>query len=102
LIERELFLAIGGFDVAFRPRVHTELLLRLNAVRSMLGVSETTYRLHKHRGSRVSTNPAVRLESLDQLKPKHGAMLREHPLGHAMAGRLALSASYIGHLTIGE
>jgi len=83
LIERELFLAIGGFDVTFRSRVHTELFLRLNAVCSILGVPETTYRLHRHSGSRVSTNSTLRLKSFDQLEVKHAATLREHPRGHA-------------------
>lgn len=84
LIERLVFLAIGGFDVAFRSRVHTELFLRLNAACSILGVPVTTYRLHRHSGSRVSTNLTLRLESLSQLEAKHEATLRAHPLGHAI------------------
>jgi hypothetical protein len=83
VIERTLFLSLEGFDEAFASRVHTELFLRLNPACSILGVPETTYRLHRHGGSRVSTDRTLRLESFRKLETKHRAVLHAHPVGYA-------------------
>lgn len=79
VVERSLFLKIGGYDEAFQSRVHTELFLRLNPVCSILGIPNTTYRLMAHDGPRISRNPALRQVSFNQLVQKHRQIFLEHP-----------------------
>jgi glycosyltransferase involved in cell wall biosynthesis len=77
--ERDLLVAIGGWDEAFASRVHTELFLRLNPVCSLLGVARVTYRRHRHDGPQVSTDPARRIRSQRQLEAKHAAAIAVRP-----------------------
>jgi cellulose synthase/poly-beta-1,6-N-acetylglucosamine synthase-like glycosyltransferase len=79
MVEREVILKIGGWDEAFRSRVHTELFLRLNPVCSILGLPTITYQLYTHSNARVSTNPVLRQESFKQLIEKHQAIFKAHP-----------------------
>lgn len=83
VLPRELLLEIGGFDEAFRSRVHSEFFLRLNPVCSILGLTEPTYRLLQHPGERLSRDPRLRQRSFGQLLRKHGALLEAHPRGFA-------------------
>lgn len=82
-VEREVLLAIGGFDEAFRSRAPSEMFLRLNPVCSLLGLREVTYRQFRHRGARVSTDRRLRRASFAQLVAKHEAVFRAHPRGFA-------------------
>ena len=79
VVERDVFLGIGGYDEAFQSRVHTELFLRLNPVCSILGVPIVTYRLVCHDGPRISRNPTLRQVSFDSLVDKHRQVFEAHP-----------------------
>lgn len=79
VVERDVFLEIGGYDETFQSRVHTELFLRLNPVCSLLGIPIVTYRLVYHDGPRISRNAALRQVSFNQLLDKHRAMFEAHP-----------------------
>ncbi|MBD2256135.1 glycosyltransferase [Pseudanabaena sp. FACHB-2040] len=79
VVERELFLSIGGYDETFQSRVHTELFLRLNPVCSIVGLPTVTYQLIAHEGPRISYNPALRQVSFRHLISKHQAIFRAHP-----------------------
>lgn len=83
VVEREVFLSIGGFDESFCSRVHTELFLRLNRVCSLLGIPEVTYQLSVHEGPRVSRNPVLRQTSFEQLISKHQEAFETHPKAFA-------------------
>jgi glycosyltransferase involved in cell wall biosynthesis len=80
VVERDVLLGLGGWDEAFRSRVHTELFLRLNRACSLLGVPEVTYRLLEHGGDRVSKNPQLRQDSFSQLVDKHAQAFAAHPV----------------------
>ena len=79
VIERQVLLDIGGFDETFTSRVHTELFLRLNAVCSLVGLSEVTYRLHAHDGPRVSSSLQRRQQNFHRLIKKHHALFSSYP-----------------------
>jgi Glycosyl transferase family 2 len=79
VVEREIILQLGGWDEAFRSRVHTELFLRLNPVCSIVGLPVVTYQLYEHPGARVSRNSSLRQESFQRLINKHEAIFRAHP-----------------------
>lgn len=79
VVEREVLRQIGGWDEAFRSRVHSELFLRLNPVCSILGLPVVTYQLYNHEGERVSRNPMLRQESFERLVNKHQALFLAHP-----------------------
>jgi len=81
--ERAVLLAVGGYDEAFPSRVSSELMLRLNPACSLQGVREAGYRLHRHDGPRVSTDPELRAASFRRLEDKHAAALAARPRGHA-------------------
>lgn len=83
VVDRDLFLGLGGFDESFRSRTQTELFLRLNAVSSLEGIQEITYRLTIHDGPRISRTPQLRQESFTKLLTKYAAILAEHPAGFA-------------------
>lgn len=79
VVERELFLEIGGYDESFSSRVHTEMFLRLNPVCSILGLPTVTYRLFIHDGPRISRNPSLRQVSFNHLVQKHASIFKAHP-----------------------
>jgi len=83
VVDRELVLRLGGFDPAFRSRVHSELFLRLNPACSLQGVPVVTYRLRAHAGPRVSADPGLRQASFDQLVAKHRDAFAAHPDAYA-------------------
>jgi hypothetical protein len=83
VVDRELVLGLGGFDPAFRSRVHSELFLRLNPACSLQGVPVVTYRLRAHAGARVSGNPALRQASFAQLVARHRDAFAAHPDAYA-------------------
>ena len=78
VVEREVLLAMGGFDPSFTSRVHTELFLRLNPVCSLWGIPEVTYHLSAHGGGRVSSNPRQRQQNFERLLAKHQALFASH------------------------
>jgi len=79
VVERDVFLQIGGYDESFQSRVHTELFLRLNPVCSILGLPVVAYQLMTHDGPRISQNPSLRQVSFNQLVRKHRQIFVEHP-----------------------
>lgn len=83
VVDRGLIVELGGFDPAFRSRVHSELFLRLNPVCSLVGVPLVTYRLRAHSGPRVSTDPGLRQRSFAQLVARHRQAFEAHPEAYA-------------------
>ncbi|MBW4557397.1 MAG: glycosyltransferase [Trichormus sp. ATA11-4-KO1] len=83
VVEREVFLEIGGYDESFTSRVHTEMFLRLNPVCSILGLPTVTYRLYVHDGPRISRDPSLRQVNFDRLIQKHKSLLLQHPQAFA-------------------
>lgn len=83
LIERELLLALGGYDESFRSREHTEFFLRLNPVCSILGVPVVTYRQTAHPEARLSRTSHLRQKDFYRLLNKHKPLLLNHPKGFA-------------------
>lgn len=83
VVERDLVLQIGGWDEAFRSRVHSELFLRLNPVCTLIGLPTVTYHLLSHSESRVSSNQNLRQKSFNQLVHKHRVAFQAHPQGFA-------------------
>lgn len=78
VIERDVFLDMGGFDPSFTSRIHTELFLRLNPVCSLWGIPEVTYHLSAHAGGRVSSNPQRRQRNYERLLTKHRDLFASH------------------------
>ncbi|MBE9198291.1 MULTISPECIES: glycosyltransferase family 2 protein [unclassified Nodularia (in: cyanobacteria)] len=83
VVEREIFLSIGGYDESFTSRVHTEMFLRLNPVCSILGLSTVNYRLYVHDGPRISRDPSLRQVNFERLIYKHKSLLLQHPKAFA-------------------
>lgn len=83
VIEKEVFLAVGGFDESFTSRETTELFLRLNPVCSILGIPQITYRLIKHQGFQLSSDSTQRQTSFDRLVKKHQKTFQAYPKGFA-------------------
>ena len=79
IVERDVLQGIGGWDPAFRSRVHSELFLRLNPECSILGLPRVTYRLSAHRGPRVSRDRTLRQESYQRMVAKHRLAFAAHP-----------------------
>jgi len=75
VIEREVMLALGGFDEAFRARVHSELFLRLNPACSILGVDRPGYRFYRHDEGSVTGDMTLRAATLEALIEKHRPVL---------------------------
>lgn len=79
VIERQVLLGIGGFDESFTSRVHTELFLRLNPICSLVGLPIITYRLHAHKGPRVSSSLERRQQNFYRLLEKHQGIFSKYP-----------------------
>lgn len=79
VVERKLIEQIGGWDEAFRSRVHSELFLRLNPACSIIGLPIVTYQLSAHEGVRVSRDVQLRQESFERLLNKHQNLFEAHP-----------------------
>ena len=83
VVEVEVLRSIGGWDEAFRSRVHTELFLRLNPACSILGIPTVTYEHRTHTGDRITADPVRREQSMLQLLDKHRAAFAAHRQAHA-------------------
>lgn len=79
VVERETIRQIGGWDEAFRSRVHSELFLRLNPICSLVGIETITYQLYAHENARVSRDRLLRQESFNCLVNKHENIFEAHP-----------------------
>ncbi|MGP1385609.1 MAG: glycosyltransferase family 2 protein [Thainema sp.] len=79
VVERELVLKIGGWDEAFRSRVHSEFFLRLNPECTLIGLPKVAYQLLVHSGTRVSGSLNLRQDSFNQLVQKHRYAFESHP-----------------------
>lgn len=79
MVEREVLLAIGGYDESFSSREHTEMFLRLNPVCSILGLPVVTYRQLQHSGFRLSRDRDRRQVDFNRLVRKHEALFKTHP-----------------------
>ena len=78
VVDRQVLLAIGGFDPSFTAFTYTELFLRLNSVCSILGLPVVTYRQFLHTGSRISNDTARRQFNLKRLMSKHESVFNAH------------------------
>jgi glycosyltransferase involved in cell wall biosynthesis len=79
----ELLRDLGGFDENFITRELSDLLLRLNAVCSILGIPNTTYRLSREPGHHTSRKASNLVDGAERLMRKHRDLLATHPRGHA-------------------
>ncbi|MGF1542581.1 MAG: glycosyltransferase family 2 protein [Pleurocapsa sp.] len=79
VVEKEVLLAIGGFDESLPSRIHTDLFLRLNPVCSILGVSQIGYRLYKHNNWQISSDPTRRQVGFNRIIEKHHKTFQAHP-----------------------
>jgi len=79
VVEREVFLSIGGCDTAFRSRVPSEMFLRLNLACSLKGIPQITYRLTQHAGPRITRDRSQRQVGFWQLINKHRALFEAYP-----------------------
>ena len=83
VVEREVLLAIGGFDPDFGSRQQSDLFLRLNPVCSLVGLDTVTTRVDREPRPRLSRQGERSNAGVRQLVEKHRALLAEHPRGHA-------------------
>ena len=79
VVERDVFLSIGGCDTTFRSRVPSELFLRLNLACSLKGIPQITYRLTQHTGPRITRDRAQRQIGFYKLVNKHRALFETYP-----------------------
>ncbi len=83
IVEKEVLLSIGGFDESLPSRIHTDLFLRLNLVCSLLGIERVGYRLRKHDGFQISSDPTRRQAGFDRIIEKHQELFQAHPKMYA-------------------
>lgn len=83
LIPRRLLQGLGGFDEELMSSVHSELLLRINAVCSIEGVPEVTYRIKRHTGANVHGNVRARALAMERTVAKHRETFKLHPASYA-------------------
>ena len=83
IVEKEVLLSIGGFDESLPSRIHTDLFLRLNLVCSLLGIQQVGYRLYKHDGFQISSDPTRRQAGFDRIVEKHQKIFQAHPKMYA-------------------
>jgi glycosyltransferase involved in cell wall biosynthesis len=85
VVERELFLRVGGFDPTFPSREMSDLFFRLNPVCSIEGIAHVSQRATRTPGSRGSRDPAVLETGFRRMVEKHRDLLAAHPAGYADA-----------------
>ena len=83
VVEKEVYLSIGGFDESFPSRIHSELFIRLNLICSIIGIPQVTYQLLEHDRFRVSTDPTRRQVGFQRLVDKHSSIFQAHPQSFA-------------------
>ena len=83
IVEKEVLLSIGGFDEHLPSRIHTDLFLRLNLVCSLLGIQQVGYRLYKHDGFQISSDPTRRQTGYNRILEKHHEIFQAHPKMYA-------------------
>ena len=83
VVEKEVLLSIGGFDESLPSRIHTDLFLRLNLVCSLSGIQQVGYRLYKHDGFQISSDPTRRQVGFDRIVEKHQKIFQAHPKMYA-------------------
>jgi glycosyltransferase involved in cell wall biosynthesis len=74
----DVVLAIGGWDQDLRSWEHSDFFLRLNAVCSLQGIDDVTYRLRDHVGVRRSRDLTGRAEAMERTVDRHRATFRQH------------------------
>jgi glycosyltransferase involved in cell wall biosynthesis len=83
VVETDLLRALGGFDEDLSTRELSDVLLRLNAVCTIVGLTTTTYRLSRERGPHVSRDTALLEDGVERFLRKHRDLIEAHPQGHA-------------------
>jgi glycosyltransferase involved in cell wall biosynthesis len=94
----DLVRSIGGFDEALKASEHDDFFLRLNAVSSIQGVRQVTYRITAHTGPRLSKAVLERAQGMEQTVAKHEPTFRQHPRRFARY----LSTMGVTYLRAGE
>lgn len=79
----EVVRQIGGWDESLPASEHDDFFLRLNAVCSIVGVSEVTYQITAHTGPRLSKAVLERAEGMAKTVVKHRAVFAQHPRRYA-------------------
>ncbi|MDP8959770.1 MAG: hypothetical protein M3N51_11425, partial [Actinomycetota bacterium] len=90
--------SIGGWDEQLRGTEHDDFFLRLNAVCSIQGMPQVTYRMTVHTGARLSEMLLARAEAMRYTLEKH----REVFVLHRRRRALYLSAMGITYLRAGS
>jgi glycosyltransferase involved in cell wall biosynthesis len=85
VVERALFLGVGGFDPTFPSREMSDLFFRLNPICSIEGIAVVTQRATRTPGPRGSRDPAVLERGFRRMVEKHRDLLESHPAGYADA-----------------
>jgi glycosyltransferase involved in cell wall biosynthesis len=75
---REVFKAIGGWDEEIRASEHDDVFLRLNAVSSIQGVPEITYRKITHDAWQLSSDVLAMAEGMRRTHRKHREVFALH------------------------
>jgi hypothetical protein len=83
LAPKAVLRGIGGWDDQIRSWEHDDMFLRLNAVCSIQGVPEVTYRASSHSGSRLHDQMLACAEGMDRTARKHYKIFELHPRRHA-------------------
>jgi len=85
VVERDLFLSVGGFDPTFPSREMSDLCFRLNPVCSIQGIPAVTQRVTRTAGPRGSRDRVVLESGFRRMVEKHRDLLEAHPAGYADA-----------------
>jgi glycosyltransferase involved in cell wall biosynthesis len=91
IVERDVLMAIGGFDESFTSLLYTEMFLRLNWECSIVGIPVITYRVHLHTGPQLSRDASRRRANFELLVKKHEKFFKAHP---SMFATLVLRQAY--------
>jgi glycosyltransferase involved in cell wall biosynthesis len=98
VMPREVLASIGGFDEQLRCSVHSELLLRVNAVCSIEAVPTVTYRIKRHHEGHIHDDPLGRAQAMVRTERRHRTAFGRHRRRHA----LYLAAAGIWYLKAGR
>jgi glycosyltransferase involved in cell wall biosynthesis len=98
----ELIRLIGGFDPLIPSWVHTDLLVRLLEVCSLVSIQDVTYEALDHAGQRVHRNPLGNAIGLRRTLKKHPKLFAGDSAGRAHY-EAAIGYSYMkaGHRMMG-
>lgn len=78
VVPLEVVRGMGGFDESLPASEHDDFFLRLNAVSSIEGLRQVTYRMTSHEGTRLSKSVLARATGMELTVKRHEAVFRQH------------------------